>query len=349
MSFMDMRDARTIGPEALEERRRQAVMLFKKGMKRVEIAEVVGVHRNAVGKWIAAWQRGGFAALRAKQPGRPKGSGRHLMWYEAAAVKRIITDNTPDQLKFPFALWTRDAVRLLIKEKYGIRMPIRTVGEYLKRWGFTPQRPVRRAYERSEPAVQRWLQEEYPAIRELAKREGARIHWGDETGLRSDDVSGRGFAPAGKTPVRRVKGTPEKINMISAVTNRGRVRFMFFRGSMCANLLIEFMKRLTRDADRKVFLILDNLRVHHSVKVREWVAANAEKIALFYLPSYSPDLNPDEFLNSDLKATISREPETRRKGNLERTARSHMRRVQRKPEHAKNYFRAQSVRYAAAS
>lgn len=345
---MEIRNARQLGREALEERRKQAVMLFRKGMKRVEIAKVVNAHRNTVGEWIMAWQRGGDQALRVKAAGRPVGSGRRLMGYEAAAIKRIITDNTPDQLKFPFALWTREAVRLLIRERHGFNMPIRTVGEYLKRWGFTPQKPARRAYERSEPAVRRWLDQDYPRIQAQAKEEGAEIYWGDETGLRSDDVTGRGYAPSGKTPVRRVKGTPEKVNMVSAVTNRGKVRFKFYRGSMCAKVLIDFLGRLLRDTDRKVFLILDNLRVHHSVKVRKWVEERKDRIALFYLPSYSPDLNPDEYLNSDLKASISRAPETRRKGVLEKTARSHMRRIQRRPKHVRNYFRAPSIRYAAA-
>lgn len=269
------------------------------------------------------------------------------MGYEAAAIKRIITDNTPDQLKFPFALWTREALQQLIKEKYQIRMPIRTVGEYLKRWGFTPQKPVRRAYQRSEPAVRRWLEEDYPAIKARARKENAEIQWGDETGVRSDDVNGRGYAPAGKTPVRRVKGTPEKINMISSITNRGKVRFMFYEGTMCAKTLISFLRRLIRDVDRKVFLVLDNLRVHHSAKVRDWVQARKNKLALFYLPSYSPDLNPDEYLNNDLKRTISRTPETRRKGVLKKTARSHMRSLQKSPDGARSYFRASPIRYAA--
>ena len=344
---MEMRDARTIGPAALEERRKQAVMLFQKGHSRVEIAQLVGVHRNTVGEWIQSWRRGGEQALRAKAPGRPCGSGRRLMGYEAAAIKRIITDNTPDQLKFPFALWTREAVQQLIREKYQIRMPIRTVGEYLKRWGFTPQKPVRRAYERSEPAVRRWLDEDYPAIQARARSEGAEIHWGDETGIHGDDVNGRGYAPAGKTPVRRVKGTPEKVNMISAITNRGKVRFMFYANGMCADVLVSFMRRLVSDTDRKVFLILDNLRVHHSAKVKEWVGRRKDQIELFHLPSYSPDLNPDEYLNNDLKRTISRAPETRRKGMLKKTAHSHMRSLQKRPDHARTYFRAPAIRYAS--
>jgi len=344
---MPLRDARTIGPEALEDRRKQAVKLHQDGFSRVKIAAIVDVHRNTVGEWIKAWQQGGEAALKAEAPGRPVGTGRRLNGTQAAAIKKRITDKTPDQLKFPFALWTRDAVRLLIKDLYGIKLPIRTVGEYLKRWGFTPQKPIRRFYERCDATVKRWIDEEYPALQKRAKADGAEIYWGDETGFRSDDVTGRGFSPKGKTPIRRAKATPEKINMISAVTNRGTARFMFYTGRMHADRLIDFLKRLVRDAKRKVYLILDNLRVHHAKKVKAWVAERADQIELAYLPSYSPDLNPDEYLNNDLKALVSKRPDTRHKGSLADSARSSMRSLQKQPARIAGYFRAPPVRYAS--
>lgn len=345
---MGLKDARTIEPKALEDRRKQAVMLYNKiGMRRIEIAAIVGVHRNTVGEWIQAWKDGGARALRARAAGRPVGSGRRLEGWQAIAIKRLITDKTPDQLKFPFALWTRDAVRELIRQKYGIKLPVRTMGEYLKRWGFTPQKPVKRAYERNQRAVKAWIQVEYPEIAAQARAEKAEIQWGDETGMRSDDVNGRGYAPAGKTPVRRTKGTPEKINMISSITNRGKVRFMFFRERMSADVLIRFLKRLTRDMDRKIYLILDNLRVHHSAKVRSWVEQHEDQIALFFLPSYSPDLNPDEYLNNDLKSGISKRPDARHKGRLEQVARSHMYSIQKRPKTVQNYFRSSHIKYAA--
>jgi len=321
--------------------------MYRKGMTRIEIAPLVGAHRNTVGQWIREWQAGGVKALRPDQPGRPIGSGRRLTAEREAIVRRFITDRFPDQLKLPFALWTRDAVRQLIAQQFGIDLPIRTVGWYLKRWGFTPQKPVRRAYERSEPAVRKWLDETYPAIRRKARQQGAEIHWGDETGLRSDDVNGRGYAPKGQTPVRRAKGTPEKTNMISTVTNQGKVRFMFYRERLNAKTLIRFLRRLVRSVDGKVFLILDNLRVHHARIVRQWVGQHADRIELFYLPSYSPDLNPDEYLNCDLKAEVGKRPDSRHKGALHRTSLQAMRRIQNQPHRVRKYFQAKTIIYAA--
>jgi transposase len=344
---MELINARKLGPSELHERRKQAVVLYQKGMTRTEIAPVVGAHRNTVGQWIRRWQDGGAKALKPARPGRPTGSGRRLSPEQEKAIRQCITDRCPDQLKLPFALWTRDAVRQLIAQDYGIDLPIRTVGWYLKRWGFTPQKPVRRAYERSEPAVQRWLADEYPAIKRKARHEGAEIHWGDEMGLRSDDVNGRGYAPKGRTPVRRAKGSPEKMNMISTVTNQGKVRFMFYRERMNAKMLIRFLRRLIRSADQKVFLILDNLRVHHARVVKAWVLLHADQIELFYLPSYSPDLNPDEYLNCDVKALVSKRPDSRRKGTLARTSLGAMRSIQKQPHRVRKYFEAKSIVYAA--
>jgi transposase len=344
---MKLRDARTLSPDELLERRKQAVALHGKGMTRTEIAEVVGVHRNTVGQWIAKWTQGGSHGLKAKSSGRPAGSGRHLTPEQEKRIQRLIVDRHPEQLKLNFALWTREAVRLLIGQEFGLSMPIRTVGEYLKRWGFTPQKPVRRSYERCEAAVRRWLDEEYPVIAEKARQEGAEIHWGDETGLRSDDVNGRGYSPAGKTPVRRSKGTPEKINMISSITNRGKVRFMFYGGSLNVRVFLDFLRRLIRDAGKhKVYLIVDNLRVHHARKVKAWVKEREESIALFHLPSYSPDLNPDEYLNNDLKNGVSRRADTRQKGRLAQSALSQMRSIQKQPSRVAKYFEAEPIRYA---
>ncbi|MFW6255441.1 MAG: IS630 family transposase [Candidatus Sumerlaeota bacterium] len=344
---MNIKNARSVSPEILEERRQQAVRLHQQGLNYTKIAEIVGAHRNTVGQWIAAWKSRGRKALKVGKRGRPKGSGRHLSPREERSIQSKIVDRHPEQLKLDFALWSRDAVRLLIKQECGIDMPIRTVGEYLKRWGFTPQKPVRRAYERCEASVQRWLDEIYPSIAQKARQDGAEIQWGDETGLRSDDVNGRGYAPQGKTPVRRAKGTPEKINMISSVTNQGKVRFMFYKGALNASVFITFLKRIVRGArGRKVFLIIDNLRVHHAKVVSKWVAEHSEEIALFYLPSYSPDLNPDEYLNNDLKNGVSKRAEGRKKGRLHSVALSQMRSIQKQPARVKKYFEAKPIQYA---
>jgi transposase len=345
--LMGIRNARSIGPEELSDRRRQAVALFQQGYKRREIAPIVGAHRNVVGQWIKNWQENGESAFAVGHAGRPRGSGMRLSGWQASAIKRLITDKTPDQLKFAFALWTRQAVKELIKKRYGIDLPIRTVGEYLKRWGFTPQRPIKRAYERCNSAVRKWLNVEYPEIAKRAKAEDAEIHWGDEAGIRSDDVTGRGYSLRGHTPVVKRKGKRERLSMLSAITNRGHVRFSFFTGALNADKLIRFLKRLIRDTDRKVFIILDNLNVHHSHPVVKWQKKHADQIEIFYLPKYSPDLNPDEFLNSQFKQELGKRPDRRSKGSLETSARSVMHSLQKHTAKILACFRAPTTIYAA--
>lgn len=344
---MKLRDARTIPPKELEDRRKLAIKLRKQGMKFSDISEVVGVNRNTISSWYKKWESGGVKAIKVGQPGRRKGSGSTLDKEQQYKVTRCLIQCTPDQLKFDFALWTRAAVQQLIAHLFGIEMPIRTVGHYLKQWGFTPQKPVKRAYERCSKRVQKWLDEDYPSIEIRAKKENAEIHWGDETGLHSEDQIGRGYAPKGKTPIREHKGKKEKINMISTVTKLGKIRFMFYEGSMNADCMIKFMRRLIKDTSKKVFLILDNLRTHHSKKVKSWVAKYSAKIELFYLPSYSPDLNPDEYLNRDLKAQLSNKPSQRKDKGFSRIAKTEMRRLQKQPSRVQKYFNSSSIQYAA--
>jgi transposase len=217
----------------------------------------------------------------------------------------------------------------------------------LKRWGMTPQKPVKHAYEQQPARVQKWLDEEYPSIQQKAKEEKAEIYWGDETGLRNDSQHERGYAPKGKTPVIRLNAKRESINMISAVTNQGKVRFKLFDGGMNAAILIEFMRRLIKDAQRKVILILDNLRVHHARKVKRWLADKAGQIEVFYLPAYSPELNPDEYLNCDLKAGVHSRKPARSKDQLKKKVSKHMRMLQRKSARVQKYFEHEKIRYAA--
>jgi transposase len=238
-------------------------------------------------------------------------------------------------------------VRELIRERFGVKLQVRAVGNYLGRWGFTPQKPIKRAYEQRPEAVQKWLDEDYPQIAARAKEEGAEIHWGDETGLRSDDVRGRSDAPMGQTPVIRVSNKREGLSVISTVTNQGKVRWKVFEGALNADLLIDFFARLIKDAGRKVFVILDNLKVHHARVVKAWLAEHSQKIEVFYLPSYSPELNPDECLNADLKAAVTSKAPARAKGQLKKVVISHLRKLQKSPARVRKYFQHRPVRYAA--
>lgn len=345
---MKIQDARKLNKVALEERRKQAVRLYQSGKckSHTEIGEIVGAHRNTVGEWIKSWKERGLRALKVKKSGRPIGFGRRLLPHEEAEIQKDLIDHCPDQLKLPFALWTRQAVRLHIKVSLEIEIPVRTMGEYLKRWNFTPQKPLKKAYQRNEEHVQKWLHKAYPTIRKQAKSEDADIFWGDETGICNDETKGRSYAPKGKTPVQNLNPVHEKVNMISAITNQRKAHFMFYRETMTAQLLIQFMERLIRQNDRKVFLILDNLRVHHS-KMLDGFLQNAAFIRVFFLPSYSPDLNPDEYLNRDLKSNLNNKPLGRAKGKIEENAKLHMDKIAEQPECIRKLFHAETVKYAS--
>lgn len=301
---MKKTDTRNLKPEVQQEIRRQAVRLHKTGRKTKEVAEIVGAHYVTVCKWIRIFKNEGSKGIQAKKRGRKVGTLRTLSLEQEKELKKAISDKCPDQMKLPFALWTRIAVRQLVKQLWSIDMPIRTVGEYLKRWGFTPQKPLRRAYKQNPKAVKERLDDQYPGIAKRAKNEKAEIHWGDETGLCNDSYPGRSYAPRGNTSAIRLHPRCKRANLISTVTNQGKVRFIVYKDKMNSDTMIKFMERLIKGLERKVFLILDNLKVHHSYIVRDWLEVHKDQIEVFFLPSYSPELNPDEYLNCDLKAGV---------------------------------------------
>lgn len=346
---MEKEDARFQTLEQLHERRKQVVRLHKKGIKVMQIVGMTGLSYPTVRAAIDLFEAGGWAAVRPAVRGRNRGDGRVLSQAQEQTVQRMIIDQRPEQLKMDFSLWSRAAVGQLIEQEFGIKLQVRSVGKYLARWGFTPQKPIKRAYEQSPQAVQAWLEGEYPAIEQRARAEGAEIHWGDETALVNTDVRGRSFAPAGKTPVTMaIGGTRQKLSMIATVTNQGKARWMIIDDAFDADKLIEFLQALVKDAGRKVFLILDNLRVHHSKLVKAWVAERSDQIELFYLPSYSPQLNPEERLNADLKQEMGKRVPVRTKDKLRQAANEHMVMLEQTPERVMSYFQDRRVRYAAA-
>ena len=344
---MQKRDGRSVPDAALEVLRERVVAMREAGNAQLAIAAALGVHKNTVHRWLKGWRVAGPAALKAKKRGRRPQAKRLLDANHAAEVQRLMIEHGPDQLELPFALWGREAVRDLALARFGVRLALRTVSDYLRRWGFTPQRPVKRAVERQDAAIQAWLTAHYPKIAARAKAEGAVIHWGDETGISNQAVYGRSFAAKGQTPVLRRPAKRQTLSMISAVTNRGTLRFMLYEGALNAALFLAFLQRLVRSARSKVFLIVDNLKVHKAEKVQAWVAQHRDKIELFFLPAYAPEHNPDEFLPSELKRRLGRRPAVKDKAGLERRLRGYLRRLQRQPDRVRAFFQAPTTRYAA--
>jgi len=292
-------------------------------------------------------KRGGKKALEIKKRGRPKGTCRTLNPEQEKQLQKEICDKCPNQMKLPFAIWTRIAVQQLIKQLWSIEMSIRTVGEYLSRWGFTSQKPLKKAYKQNPQAVKAWLDSEFPDIARRAKKENAEIHWGDETGLCNDSHHGRSYAPRGETPAISLHPRCKRVNLISSVTNQGKVRFMVYKNKMNSQTMIKFMERLIKDAGKKIFLIVDNLKVHHSYIVKDWLKEHKNEIELFFLPSYSPELNPDEYLNCDLKDGVHSGVPARTRTELKKKAISHLRKLQKLPGRVMKYFKHPKIAYAA--
>jgi len=315
------------------------------GVTQTETARRIGVARGTAAGWMKQYRQGGAKALKAKPQGRPKGRSR-LRGRQAAQVVRAITDKTPDQLKLPFVLWTREAVAQLIEERFGVRLSVWTVGRLPARWGLTPRKPVRRAWERNPKEVQHWPAERYPKVRAEAKREGAEIHWGDEMGLRSDRQAGTTYGRKGQTPVVPGAGRRRRCNRISSITGRGTLRFMVFKHRFTADVFIEFMRRLIKSAGRKVYSIVDGHPAHKARKVKEWPAEREDQIRVILPPAYSPDMNPDEFLNHDVKQNAVGRRRASSRNDMIADVRGYLRSTQRQPKIVRSYFHAPSVQYA---
>jgi transposase len=338
-------DTRCLSPTAQDQLRGRVVASIRRGMSKSAAARAFGVSRTSIDTWLQKYESGGGKALKSKPRGRPKQS--RLAGWQAATVVKLVTDRCPDQLRLPFVLWTREAVRQLIAKRFGIKVSVWTVGRYLADWGLTPQKPVRRAYEQNPEAVRRWLKTEYPAIARRAKAEKAEIHWGDEMGLRSDHQAGRSYGLRGQTPVIRGTGKRFRCNRISTVTNRGQLAFMVFKERFTAPVMIRFLTRLIRHADRKVFLIVDRHPVHRSAKVKNWIAGHDENLEMFFLPEYSPELNPDELLNHDVKSNAVGRQRPENQPQMLAQVRSYLWATQRRPDVVRNYFHQKDVAYAA--
>ena len=332
-------DYRTVTPEAVYELKKVALRLRRKGKGVREICEITGLADKTVRIAFTAYDEGELKAIKPKKRGRKAGEKRTLSPEQEQEITTMLVDHDPAQLKLKGCMWVRESVQALIKQKYGISMPIRTVGEYLLRWGFTVQRPAKREANQRPEQVERWLQEEYPAIHRNAKAENAEIFWGDETAVQNVANYARGYAPRGKTPIVKIRAEKMHINMISAISNQGKLHFLLYSEAINSERLIGFMEALIKTAKgRKVYIILDNLRVHHSRQVSQWIENHKDEIALFYLPPYSPEYNPDEYLNNDLKQNLGTQAMVQNVRELEANTAAFMGRISVASDHVKSYF-----------
>jgi len=344
---MNKFDGRALSSESQSAIRKRAVdAVVVSGMKQRDVAKSIGVSPEVVCRWVKRFRTEGASFLESHKRGAPIGTRCLLSPEQEKTIRRLIQDKYPEQLKLAFALWTRDAVEELIFRRFGIRVSIRTAGNYLRRWGFTPQKPVRRAYEQNSASVKEWVDTTYPEIAKRAKRESALIYWGDEMGIRSDHQVGRSYGLRGKTPVIPATGKRFSCSMISAVTNQGHLCFRVFDKSFNVEVFIDFLNRLIKQAGRKVFLIVDGHPVHRANLIQEWREIHKHELEIFYLPTYSPELNPDEMLNQDVKANVSRHNRPTNVHHLISNLEGVLQETQSNANIVRSYFQEQHVKYA---
>lgn len=341
---MKKTDARRLDHKTLTELRKRAVTSVQEGQSPELVAKALSIHRVTIYGWLSRYRNGGWGALDARKRGGrpPKLDGKAMQW-----IYRTVTMKNPLQMKFTYALWTAKMIGQMIHERFGVRLSKSSVCRLLAQLGLTPQRPVWRAYQQKPEEVQRWLEEEYPKIRSLARKEKAQIFFGDEAGVRSDHHAGTTWAIKGKTPIVSSTGARFSLNMISAVSAQGEFRFMVVKGRVGAQPFIEFIKRLIHGTKRKIFLIVDGHPAHKAKKVSEFVDTIKERFRLFFLPPYSPELNPDERVWNDLKNNALGKQVITSRDQMHKAVVSHLRFIQKSPDRVRAYFNNETTKYAA--
>lgn len=306
---MPQQKSKARGTKETQEAMRFKVMAaVKGGMTMLEASRIFMVSYSAVRQWRKISEKNGTRALKARKRGRKKGDGKKLGMKQEEKLRTSIANKNPDQLELPFVLWERKAVQALCERRFAIKVPLSTIGLYLKNWGMTRQRPTKCFKERQDGAAKQWVKRVYPEIRRRAKRQNAEIQWADESGASNRSGSAaKGYAPKGRTPVLKESAVKRRINHISSVTNQGKVRYMTYRGKFDSKVFIRFLERSIRGRSRKIMMIVDNYRVHKSAVVLEWLKIRRKRIEIEYLPPYCPDPNPDEYLNCDVKSNVHRE------------------------------------------
>jgi transposase len=339
-------DGRKLDHGTLEVLRLRAVEQVAGGAHPEAVAAALGLHRKTVYGWVAKFREGGKDALRARAvPGRPP----RLDGGQLRRLYTLIVGADPRQLQFEFALWTREMVRELIAREFKVSLSVVSVGRLLRGLGLSPQRPLTRAYQADPEAVARWKDEQYPAIRAQAAQVGATIYFADEAAARSDYHSGTTWAPVGRTPVVEGTGARFRVNMISAVTAKGALRFSLIEGNLTAKEFIAFCKRLQHDTAGPVFLVVDGHPVHRSKAVKKYVASTDGNLRLFQLPGYSPQLNPDEWVWKNVKHDKVGRAAVKGPDQLKAIATKALRRLQRMPHIVRGFFADPHLRYITAA
>lgn len=339
-------DARELSDSVLEALRLRALHGRELGFSEEALADLLGVARETVSRWWSAYGQGGLDAIPHDRTGRPLGSGRTLSDKQAAQIQVVLNEQMPQQRGITSPLWTRRAVGDLIQQMFGIAMPVRTVGEYLKRWGYTPKKPQRHARYQDPEEIQEWLEKIYPAIEEFAAKENADILWCDETGVDSNDHIGSGYALVGETPTIEVSSSPCRMNLISTISNKGDVRFMTYAQTMTATLFVTFLAKLITGVTRPIYLIVDRHPTHEAGIVEVWLQNHEKQIQLFYLPRRAPELNPVEYLNNDMKSGVNAEKLPEDKKELRSNIQRFMQSLAKLPEHVISYFSNPFIHYA---
>lgn len=337
-------DARKLDRKSQETLRIRAVKAVQAGASPTEVARTLGINTTTIFDWLAKYRAGGWDNLkRKKAPGRPpKVQGRYLKW-----IYNMVSTKDPRQLNFPFALWTRKLIQEAIKKKYGIKLSTTSVGRLMAQLGFSCQKPIHKAYEQNPTLVDQWLKKEYPKIKKPAVKESATIYFSDEAGIRSDYHSGTTWSLKGDTPEVKATGKRFGLNMISAVSAKGHMKFTTVQGRINGDVFIDFLKKMVSDCGSPVYLIVDGHPMHKSKKVKKYVESTEGFLKLFFLPPYSPELNPDELVWGHLKYHGIGKLVINTKTELVSQVRSHLKSLQRKPEIIKGFFRKPSLRYAA--
>jgi len=338
-------DGRRLDHKTLEQLRLRAVRQIEQGAHPEDVAAGLGMTRAAVYGWLAKYREGGLEALKARPvPGRPPSlSGTQLQ-----RIYTLVVGNDPRQLQFAFALWTRAMVRELIRREFAVRLSEVSVGRLLRKLGLSPQRPLYRAYQQNPEAAARWKQQEYPRIRTEAAQVDGTIYFADEAGVRSDYHAGTTWAPVGQTPVVATTGDRFAVNLISAVSAKGKLRFAAYEGSLNGPVFIDFCRRLLADSPGPVFLVLDGHPVHRSKAVKQFAASTGGRLRLCFLPGYSPELNPGEWVWKNIKHDRVGRAGVSGPEDLKAKALAALHRLQKLPQLIQGFFRDPSLRYITA-